>query len=654
MILRKISATNLKGGDFSHVLADQQAIIGPNFASKTAIVEAIRLCLIGYIPEIGKRPSSTWELSSGPSMEVLAEFDDGTEIQRRFWLEGATVKTSLKCREPVGVFESLPLLNAEAYFQMTDTERTAYVFERIKLPDTYTAEAIMSEVHRLSLEEEHSEQVEKAKGDVASDVQKHFPPGQGAIQVGLGNAIEELRERFSYWNRRAKETIGAVKTLTELKLREKECSTDTLKDLDLQIAHQQNHLDTLNREKGALTAKRDEAERIKGRMRQLKDRLDADRTDYPAIIAKIDKQIKAEEAKRLDLVAEVLLGGETLRRELAGVRATHRTKADAFAARAKQINDLLQALDDLEDATDCPYCHSKTKGWKDKLEAELRGKVDPLEEEQRTARVELETLDTTIVVAEQAIERYDMSVRADSAAQGEIRRLSGARDSHSAAAKKDESHRAELSEELSSLGMIPDEKNLAVEIDKVEAKRVAAATGLSGLNGRRMAAVQLGQDLKRAAQAELEHQDAAAHVLVIKAVANLLKDKREAMIAEAFNGLLTIANKLTDDILKSPLVLHEGTIGMWGVAKFIPHRVFSGTEKALAYIAIAVALSSTAPLRLVILDEFGRLDEHNQYLVLLRLSILVAEEVIDQFIVVGTSLPAIMEDSSVHLEVIKL
>jgi ABC-type phosphonate transport system ATPase subunit len=50
-------------------------------------------------------------------------------------------------------------------------------------------------------------------------------------------------------------------------------------------------------------------------------------------------------------------------------------------------------------------------------------------------------------------------------------------------------------------------------------------------------------------------------------------------------------------------------------------------------------LSIDAPFKLVLLDEFGRLDSANQATVIARLTHLVNEGVIDQFIVVGTEIP---------------
>ena len=65
MKITRVEAENLKGRSFAYDLSPQVAIVGENFSGKTSIIDAIRLALIGYIPELGKLPSATWQLSSG-------------------------------------------------------------------------------------------------------------------------------------------------------------------------------------------------------------------------------------------------------------------------------------------------------------------------------------------------------------------------------------------------------------------------------------------------------------------------------------------------------------------------------------------------------------------------------------------------------------
>jgi hypothetical protein len=83
-----------------------------------------------------------------------------------------------------------------------------------------------------------------------------------------------------------------------------------------------------------------------------------------------------------------------------------------------------------------------------------------------------------------------------------------------------------------------------------EEKRKGASSRLAELEETRTAEARLQQDLLRATEAEKEHQIAKAHTVLIKAIADLLKDKRESIIAEAFNKLLQVANMVVKSILK--------------------------------------------------------------------------------------------------------
>ena len=86
--------------------------------------------------------------------------------------------------------------------------------------------------------------------------------------------------------------------------------------------------------------------------------------------------------------------------------------------------------------------------------------------------------------------------------------------------------------------------------------------------------------------------------------------------------------------MKSPLAFHEDTVGRWESAKFIPHRVFSGMEKKLTYVAIAAALSAQAPLKLMLVDELGLATGTVQGMVMMNLKKAVKDGLLDQVIVV--------------------
>jgi hypothetical protein len=629
MILRKISAQNLKGRTFEHELSKAVAVIGPNFSGKTAIVEAIRLAGIGYIPEVGKKTQATWELSSDAEMTVAAEFSDGEVIRRRFFMKGPTISV-----ENDGIGFDLPLLDPEHYFGLTDSQRTDYVFERIRLPETYSIESVWADLKRLNLGEKHSEAVEIAHRDILDDIGKWFAP-KSVVQDALGNALEALREKFTYWNRRAKETQGAVATLTELKVRETNVKAAPA-NLGADIAQAQKDLAAINQEIGKLTADRDAAERNAGRRKMLQKELDKDRIDYPRMLAQKQEEKVALEKK---LVPEPNPEDiEAARRTIASANSTIRGADNAVNVADTDIGAVDTRLKEVAKLKECPYCKTKGTDWKATLRAELLTRKTKAEDDITAAGKLRDKASEDLRDATESLEEMLRAQESNHRLREEIRQLEreigNLQTDQRAETEKRERYQGEIKELKAG-----DVGKLNQSIAFAEEKRKGASSRLAELEETRTAEARLQQDLLRATEAEKEHQIAKAHTVLIKAIADLLKDKRESIIAEAFNKLLQVANMVVKSILKSPLVLHENTIGRFAGAKFVPHRVFSGTEKALTYIAIATALSIDAPFKLVLLDEFGRLDSANQATVIARLTHLVNEGVIDQFIVVGTEIP---------------
>lgn len=642
MQLKVISAANFKGKTFTHQLGAGTAIIGPNFAGKTAIIQAIVLLFKGYIPQVGKTPKSTWELSSGQQMVVHGEFDADWTFSRHYHLEGLTVKTSTssvtapeKADElQIKILENIPLLDADEYFGMTDRERTNYVFARIKLPEAFTAEGIIAELEQISFEEAHTEQIQKAKALQLKSVRKSFE--EVSIQDALEALVEVFAGKFTEWNRRQKETQGAVKTLTELKLREPEISTDSLAALEADITAAQQVVQGLAQTAGRLSAQRDEIARNKAGIAQLEERLAAERTDYDAAIARYDTFIQEQTEGMVPEDEALLEQRKTTRKELS-------LQIDALTASIQEIErtygQVKVSLTDLAEMKHCPTCLAKAKGWKLNVEKSLTASLEAAEARLIEERQRLEVAQDQLLSFERLI------LKAERDASDNLTRrnsIEGARRDRQQTVKykaTDDERRAQWQKDLNERkGWVA--PTLENGFEEIEEQRVDAAGKLQKLRQRKEAAQALQHDLRRASEAQIEHLDAAANVAVIKRIQGVLSNRRDMIVAEVFNTLLMTANRICGSIFQTPLTLCNNTIGRWSHdGKFIPHRTFSGTEKALTYIAIATALSSQSPIRLAILDEFGRLDEDNQMDVLRNLKKAIESEIIDQFIVVGTSLP---------------
>jgi hypothetical protein len=118
---------------------------------------------------------------------------------------------------------------------------------------------------------------------------------------------------------------------------------------------------------------------------------------------------------------------------------------------------------------------------------------------------------------------------------------------------------------------------------------------------------------------------------------------------KAFGKVLALSRAFTDGLLNSPLEFRDGELGRCvseqdrkagrnvPMGSWIPWRSFSGTEELIGMAAFGLALARTARFKLVVLDEFGRLDDERRRNVLVRVKELVENGTITQAILIGAS-----------------
>jgi DNA repair exonuclease SbcCD ATPase subunit len=624
MVLREIVASGLKGQKFHYQLGEGTIIVGPNDAGKTAVLDAIRFVCRGKFPEVKK---GDW-----PEAIVTGRFDEGA-ITRSINSKG-TVATTVTEQGVEDLDLDIPLLDPEHYVGLTDKERTIYVFDRVKLPDSYSVESIIADIERMSMGDQHTEQVQKAKQDLLVELRGCF--NEPSVQECLSNAVEKLRARFTYWNRRCKETQGAVKTLTELKLREEATAAPT--DLEDQVAVLVKEVASLNLEKGTLRQTMNEAERVVATRKSIKSWLDEDRIDYDTMLTRVRAK-RNELAGAFERTSDTIMGIDIaeLRAELKEAQGELRKNEGDLKVAQTAATEATQALKDLESQTECPYCHSNHKTWKGSVEVILNKRLVEANTSIEARAGMVAGGKARIADLDKRIEQFTQTSAICETQRAELKRLGDEIDRIIRDKDNDTKKRKGWETQLEAL-KVPDtgKTRIDVRLAEVEEELKRAQVALDELNAKRQAETRLKQDLVRAGEAAQEHEIAAAQLRVTKVVGKLLDEKREAMVCEVFQKLLANANVLTTGILKSPLVLHDNTIGRFAGAEFVSHHWFGGTAKAITYIAIATALSMDSPFKLVLLDEFGRLDEKNQSRLLNRLTAMRRDKMIDQFIVVGT------------------
>lgn len=627
MKINNLSAVALKGQTFNHALGALTLITGRNFAGKTARLDAIRVGLTGIVPELGARTSSTALLAQGAAMGVTLELSGNNRVQRSYRLEKGSWKTDRLTDltdEEIKRIETSPLLNTSDYFQMTDNERLSYLFANVPLGTEFTADGICARLQRITLEP-HTETAEAAKQAWLAVVRKAIANN---VVTGLNDLLKKdggkLTEDYTVANRRSKDTEGAVRVMQELKLREATWSADTIADLETQIEGRNIEAKTASTKLGQMQEQQKQYANLSELRQKLTATAHGKAPDFDA-----ERKLWQAQLDKLSSVTDIPPPNpalvQQLQRELAAATAAQRA-ADAAAEKARGM------CEDVAGKKCCPYCESSNEGWKEKLLARLQKDLNEYSAKADEATKIADAKKVEYDSARKAYEALEVEHKVSVAARQPIAQ---ARSEILSIDRKEQTFkeaRASAAEHLKGLGTV---EPIDAELVRQQAAHVHdLAMALGELRKRRDDAKRLSQDAARAAQAALEHETAAMQVALIKAIGKELKVIQSEIVDGAFKGLMAVANKVAAGVLRSPLDYHDSDIGRWEGAQWINHKTFSGTEQAIAHIAVAAALSATFPIKIVLLDELARVDDANTKKLLGNLSACVHAGILDQVIAI--------------------
>ena len=519
--------------------------------------------------------------------------------------------------------QQIPLLNAAAYFGMTERERYRVRVRHCQDAGSFTNRQFVTDLQRIIFEEEHSEQVEKAKASIIGVIRTHLENAQ-SLQEALNDAIDICADHFKTNNARAKDTQGAIRLLTELKNRQ-ESQAGNVRQLrdneELCRTLSQNvykvllDLRTPEKDYASYVSR---VERHKKLGWALEDR---------AEIKKLQKLIE-EATEELKPVVESKISED----QLDDMRVRHASLVNRFGIHSQRLEELTAERKGLDKQTECPHCGAKTKGWKDTLRAKLDYDISLLRSDVDTITRRLAEGKTELNMAEAEVKAAIDSLVANREWNRKIA-------DWNAQLEKRQKERTNwldtLAKEKAQLDKEKVEPVSKESIVAAEAENEKALATYGEARKKLKEAELLEQDIKRAAEAQLEHETADAHVKVIKAIGKALREKQAALVDAVFGDLLKVANAVVGPIMATPLAFHEGEVGRWDGHRWISHKTFSGTEQALTFVAIAAALSQNAPVKVLIFDELGRLDDCRRLDLIRLLRTARKAGHIDQFIVSG-------------------
>ncbi len=626
----ELSAVNIKVPSFKYQLEAVNILVGNNFVGKSAVLQAIQLGLLGYVPGgIPKTNAGIFSLSCGSLMSVTLRIADPTArptdctiITRSFEQRGESVKAA-ESITPKGFTVPNCLLDVGTYLNSSDRERVKFVFGLVDIGESWSGDRILRAIGETPIDcgPDMIEKVVLAKRAIfermsESDHERH--DADGTIQEWLESVLEDLRERV----RNTTAALGRMEKYSQGAIELKAGDNMDAANVDRILRDKSADLKALG-ERLAVARSQQVTVRQNAATRQEIQRRLAEPFSAETVDA-TRKQIGELEPKVAGYKSAV--GG------LVG------TLADASATVKTLKNGIEKAESDLRaaerqhgldaKAPKCPHCGTSGKKFKEAVEEQFRERSAELRNQHNKLTEQLAEAQTACDAASNA---YKAASEADKAAtsdrlllqslRGELNRL------ETLAA-----NRATWQRQLDGLETLVAPSQ--IEIGEM-AKAVAVLSAeVDELGTRQKRWVAAAHEAKRAAEAREARAGSEAELCALKAVVKSVETIQAELVADAFGKILRDCNRFCADILLTPLAYRDGEIGRWSGLNWIPHRSFSGTEALLAGAAVSVALARQAPLKIVLLDECGRLQTKNKLALVNRLLNLTAEGFIDQCILV--------------------
>lgn len=613
MHLTSISGRHIKGGDFDISLSRANVIHGENFAGKTRIADAVRLLLVGHLPELGKTNPATFGLASGPFMEVSGILSDGSTIRRRWTAKGDSVKMEAEIPDHIRGLSTPVLavmLNAEEYFALSDRDRVNYVFANCPTGDLFSYESIAARVLKAA--------PGLNMGTIMSSENCEKP-----LAEWIESFIEKVSDDWKAAKEQAKRFEETVRGLTHLRA------------LDAQarpLAALEDDRAKLEREHTTLLEQRGRVEVTYSEQRKAVER----RAAIAREINTTDKDAleKVSQDQKLELVLlEMQTVAKTpapnvkalLEARTAAIRAKDAAKINLGALR-HQVDETEKGIASIDEQKVCPFCGAAGDGWKTLRIAELSGRCKDLTEKVGIQVNELGAASIELERAERAYEQGDRDAQFRIHLGQEEARV--------------RTRLSDLDRRLERRRALEEERDRLPAFDPLLDAHVQEIQGQINVNRQEARAldqeIRLGlgraQDLKRLGEAETARDLAVAGAELCAIAGKELRVIQGELVEEAFRPLLEHANGIFQSILPSPLAYRDGEIGTWRSGQWVGHRTFSGVEKALTYAAIQAALSALSPVRVMLLDELGRMTSRSAAMVARCILGAIDEGLIDQFI----------------------
>lgn len=627
----KLSGRNVKGCTFEHDLAPVTLFHGDNWAGKTARLDALTLALAGYLPGVANKPNEVFDrVASGNPLNVRAQADDGLVLDRTWSRNGKGSVSLLETTACAGFEMPAVALDPSEFLGLSARERVKFLFSRCKLPPDLTpdaaAKALMANVKNIRLEE-NSPASELAIADVASVL------GGTTLTKDAGRTtqtwVEGLVELVSERKKAATANVQRLEKTMQGLTQTAAVGPTPPSDAEARLTKARADLETASAALHAVEAD------LRQRQEELRSAEAAAKTtpDIGALRAEVEAAEKALADHKVPGQPNPVTS-ERLQRSERDVATT--------ASRVRVAKDTLRGLEEelseLQKEATCPKCGQSLAKLRPKMVKAQKDMIKEGEHALAEAKAEHEAAENERKAADVEWNEWANKHEAWVQADMQHRALERILDNAKAELAQSDAATASFQDATAKLpGLKAKGEALAKEVEALRVKEGEARSKVSEADVQYKRLVAARAEAATRARTEAELAKGRAEEQVWKQVQKLVAELQAKLVEAAVGPLVDRANELCGGLLRAPLALVDGELVMLRKdVGAVTHKTFSGTERALAYAALSIALGSDAPIRLAVIDEVGRLDSGNRRMLVDALCGLVRTGKLDQAVLVDT------------------
>jgi len=595
MKINTITARAIKGRNFTIPLEAATIIAGANSTGKTAVLDAISLALLGFVPTLPKTNPGIFSLSSDKAMSVQIDTDEGQQIERA-WSQGTNGTVNKSERVSGGGLPPMPaiMLDANEFFSKSEAGRMEMIFGLMNLAATPLKQR-QSDLRAIL--------ADNAPAIAQLDKMPNIP-GE-SFQRWLERAIAGMSEAVRIEAAKAKAMRATQQSLAHLQLKDE--SEAAPADLEAQLTAARTILEerreTKAKAEAELQGATNSAQRRSGlalKAGKLSTVVEGQEHVEKAIVL-----ITAEIAEIQGIEDQKSL--ETYWKETTTAAIAEVTTREAATVAATRLREIEFERDEVLSHKECPTCFTNKPTWKRAATKRYDTLVSEAEEKAAVALAAHKEAEKAAAYAR--IQQKDAEHRSHRLEDlsGKLKNLTN----ELAACERAAESLAEVEKELESLPATEVDNPLAIS-HNADMEFEDAFNAVRALEDKMQLIANEKADLKRLAEAADAFDKATAAAAKIKQGVEVLIEARAHYMQDGITPLLTVANAFAQGILPSPLEFLNGEIGRTENNRWIPSRGFSGAEQAITHAAISAALGSQAPIRIVLFDELGRLDSKSK------------------------------------------